>query len=111
MIALRKSESFMLDSPLAEPDVRWNPKDKYITERVVDEHGSIIWFGYGVNWKKEKGGKWGVLTTNKDAKPLEKYLPEIVYGEDRTYFKECETPLYELMYEELKYEKSCLKES
>ena len=36
-----------------------------------------------------------------DAKPLEKYLPEIVYGEDRNYFAPCEIPIYEKIYLEL----------
>ena len=40
-------------------------------------------------------------TTNEDAKPLEKYLPEIVYGEDRNYFAPCEIPIYEKLYLEL----------
>ena len=36
------------------------------------------------------------------AKSLEKYLPEIVSGNDRTYWKECEMPIYEKLYLELK---------
>jgi hypothetical protein len=32
---------------------------------------------------------------------LEKYLPEIVYGDDRNYFAPCEIPIYEKLYLEL----------
>jgi len=52
-------------------------------------------------WKKEQNGEWTKLTTNENAKPLDKYLPEIVYGEDRNYFAICETPIYEKLYLEL----------
>lgn len=95
------SEWFELERPLAEPEVDWKYSYPYMLERVVKQTGEIIWFGCAVNFKKEKDGKWGVLTTNYDAKPLEKYLPEIVYGEDRNYFKECEEPVYETLYKQL----------
>lgn len=101
MKLISKEEWFELDSPIGEPSEKWNPKDKYVIERKVRKDGAVIWFGLSVNWKKEKDGNWSVLATNEDAKPLEKYLPEIVYGEDRTYFKECEMPIYEKMYLEL----------
>jgi len=101
MKLISKDEWFELDSPIGELNEEWNPKDKYFIQRKVIKDGSIVWFGLAVNWKKEKDGNWGVLTTNEDAKPLEKYLPEIVYGEDRNYFKECEMPIYEKMYLEL----------
>ncbi len=96
-----KSEWFVLDEPLAEPNEKWDSKDKYYIERVVKKDGSIVWFGCSINWKKEPNGNWTELATNHDAKPLEKYLPEIVYGEDRTYWKECDIPIYEKLYLEL----------
>ncbi len=110
--AREKSEWFEMDSPLGEPDLkwekeRWNEKytakepNTYWIERTTKRNGEIIWFGCSVNWKKEKDGNWGVLATNENAKPIEKYLPEIVYGEDRTYFKECEEPIYETLYKQL----------
>ena len=51
---------------------------------------------------KEKDGNWTVLATNYDVKPLEEYLPDIVYsGEDRMYWKECDAPIYENLYLDL----------
>lgn len=97
MKLIRKSEWFALDRPFAEPNVKWWDGE-YQIERVVDKNGTIIWFGCDVNWKKEVNGIWTELATNPDAKPLEKYLPEIVYGDDRTYWKECEIPIYEKLY-------------
>ena len=95
----RKSEWFILDEPLAEPNEKlFCPKEGYIIERQVDKDGTIVWFGIRINWKKELNGEWTVLAENTDAKPLEKYLPEIVYGGDRHYWKECEMPIYEKLY-------------
>ena len=93
-----KSEWFTLDSPIGEPDVKWEYSYQYQIERVVTSSGDIIWFGLNTNWKKEKDGYWTVLTVNEKAKPLKKHLPDIVYGEDRLYFKPCEMPIYEKMY-------------
>jgi hypothetical protein len=101
MKLISKSEWFLLDSPIAEPNEKWNNNEKYPIERAVQKDGSIVWFGLSVNWKKEPNGKWKVLTTNLNAKPLEKYLPEIVYGSDRTFWKECDTPVYEKLYLQL----------
>lgn len=94
----RKSEWFIFDRPIGEPNEKWNLDEEYHIERYTCEDGQIVWFGCSVNWKKEIGGNWTVLSTNEEAKPLEKYLPEIVYGEDRTYWKECEMPIYEKLY-------------
>lgn len=105
MIQLSKSEWYAIESPLAEPEERWNRNEKYHIERVVRENGDIIWYGCSVNWKKEIAGYWSVLTTNYEAKPLEKYLPDIVYGEDRTYWKICDVPLYEKMRTEINHAK------
>jgi len=93
-----KSEWFVLDSPLAEPNEKFYDKGNYHIERTVNQDGTIIWFGCSINWKRERGGPWTVLTTNEEAKPLKKHLPEIVYGSDRTYWKECVTPIYEKLY-------------
>jgi hypothetical protein len=103
MKQISKSEWFVLDRPLAEPNVKWGENDsEYHIERKVNRDGEIVWFGCDINWTKEIDGPWTVLATNPDAKPLEKYLPEIVYGNDRTYWKECEMPIYEKLYLELK---------
>jgi hypothetical protein len=97
----KKSEWFEFDSPLGEPNEDWTNQGKYLCERIVNKDGITIWFGININWKKEPDYGWEVLTENPDAKPLEKYLPEIVYGEDRTYWKDCEMPIYEKLYLEL----------
>jgi hypothetical protein len=96
-----KSEWLVLDKPLAEPNEKWSGNHKYHIQRVVKNDGSIIWFGLSINWKKEPGGNWTELAINHAAKPLEKYLPQIVYGENRTHWKECDTPIYEKLYIEL----------
>lgn len=99
-----KSEWFELDSPIGEPEYDWkncHSNDKYFIERIMNPDGSEIWFGININWKKDKGGEWTVLSTNENAKPLEKYLPDIVYGEDRTYWKPCDEPIYETLYQKL----------
>jgi hypothetical protein len=101
MRRISKSEWFRLDSPIGEPEIRWNNEDQYDIERFVTSDGTIVWFGHATNWQKKQNGEWTKLTTNEDAKPLEKYLPEIVYGEDRTYFAPCEMPIYEKLYLEL----------
>jgi len=101
MNRIRKSEWFVLDRPIAEPNEEWHIGDPYHIERLVDKDGGIVWFGCKINWKKEPNENWTELATNLDAKPLEKYLPEIVYGEDRTYWKECAMPIYEKLYLEL----------
>jgi len=99
MKQISKSEWFVLEKPLAEPNVKWSDNDdEYHIERKVYSDGQIVWFGCDINWKKEIDGNWTELAINSDAKPLEKYLPEIVYGHDRTYWKECEMPIYEKLY-------------
>ena len=92
-----KSEIFEFESPIGEPNLRYT--DKYYIERSVNSLGETVWYGIAINWKKVKGGVWTVLSTNENAKPLEKYLPDIVYGDDRTYWKPCEMPIYEQMYQ------------
>ncbi len=93
-----KSEWFILDKPFAEPNERWNDEDKYHIERLVRRDGATVWYGLSTNWKKELNGEWKELSTNYDAKPLEKWLPDTIYGEDRQYWKECGIPMYEQMY-------------
>lgn len=94
----RKSEWFELDSPLAEPNERWSKTEKYLVKRLTYPDGTIVWFGCSINWQKKPDGEWTELSINHNAKPIEKYLPEIVYGEDRIYWKPCDIPLYEQMY-------------
>lgn len=102
MKSLTKSEWFEFDYPIGEPDhvsrKEYNANNKYRIERIVNQEGEVIWFGINVNWKKMPGEEWTVLSINQEAKPLEKYLPEIVYGEDRVCWKLCDIPIYEQMY-------------
>jgi hypothetical protein len=105
----KKSEWFAFNKPLAEPNERWSDSEPYFIERLVDSDGSIVWFGCSINWKKEPGENWKVYTINEDSRPLEKYLPEIVYsGEDRMMWVECDPPIYEKLYLEY-YEKELRK--
>ena len=93
-----KIENFIFDKPLDEPNLKWNPKDTFHTHREERESGEIVWFGYETNWKKELNSNWKRLSVNENAIPLEKYLPEIIYGEDRLIWVDCETPIYEKLY-------------
>lgn len=102
MKLVRKSEWFEFDSPIGEPNVKYYANN-YVIERVVKSDGVVVWFGLDTNWKRESDGIWRVLTTNENAMPLDKYLPEIVYGGDRMYFKECDMPIYEKLYIENKF--------
>ena len=95
-----KSEWFILNRPIGEPETIWG-NDLYNIERLVREDGTIIWFGQNTNWRKEPNGEWEKLTTNENAKPLEEYLPKIIYGNSRTYYAPCEIPIYEKLYLEL----------
>lgn len=101
---VKKSEWLSFPKPFGEPEEEWPESyGEYWIERIVNEDGATIWFGCSVNWKKEKNGNWTVLSKNEDVKPLEKYLPEIVYGEDRWFWKECEEPIYEKLYKSLEF--------
>ena len=79
----------------------WFKHDGWFIERVVNDKGETIWFGQDTNYVKKPNSNWTKLTRNYNAKPLEKYVPEIVYGEDRNYFAECEEPIYEKLRTEL----------
>ena len=93
-----KIENFTFDRPLGEPNLEWNQKDTFHTHREQRENGEIVWFGYETNWKKEINSNWKKLSVNINAIPLEEYLPEIIYGEDRLIWVDCETPIYEKLY-------------
>lgn len=94
MKLVKKEEVFEFEYSIEDPTI-----SPYVTNRIVKSDGIVVWFGIDVNWKKENG-IWYVLTTNQNAKPLKKYLPEIVYGSDRTIWVECEEPYYEKLYNE-----------
>lgn len=93
---IKKTELFEFEKPFAEPEMyKHYTSQKYYIERFTYEDGKIIWFGEATNWLKQLDGTWTVLITNQNAKPLEKYLPDVVYGEDRNVFIPCEIPIYE----------------
>jgi hypothetical protein len=94
----RKTEYFVFDAPLDEPNIVWNANDDFRTSREESANGEIVWFGHSINWRKEPNGSWQVLSINENAIPLEKYLPELMYGGDRLIWVDCDTPLYEQLY-------------
>jgi hypothetical protein len=98
MTPLTKREEFILDSPIGEPDIVWR-EPQYIIERVVKEDGTIVWFGQGTNWVYDK--QWTKLAEDSTVKPLEEYLPDIVYPGERNIFVPCEEPIYETLYKQL----------
>lgn len=89
---VNKKESFEFEYSIEDTSIR-----PYNTYRIEYKDGEVIWFGLSVNWKRIDN-KWHVLGTNHNAKPLEKYLPDIVYGSDRTIWIECDIPEYEKLY-------------
>lgn len=99
-----KSELFELDSPIGEPDIKWESefseiKTKYVIERRQEKNGTIIWYGQATNWKKEPNKNWTFLTTNENVKPYK----DGTFPEGRTYFKPCEMPIYEKLYQQIKH--------
>jgi hypothetical protein len=60
MKLLKKSEVFILPSPLAEPQITWH-SDEYAIERLTKEDGTVIWFGYSTNWVRDIHGSWSKL--------------------------------------------------
>lgn len=116
--AREKSEWFEMDSPLGEPDLkwekeRWNEKytakepNTYWIERTTKRNGEIVWFGQGVNWKKEKDGVWTILGNDENVKPTKTYynpdgsISGYEYPENRTIWIPCEEPIYETLYKQL----------
>ena len=116
--AREKSEWFEMDSPLGEPGLkwekeRWNEKytakepNTYWIERTTKRNGEIIWFGQGVNWKKEKDGVWTVLGYDENVKPTKTYynpdgsISGHEYPENWTIWIPCEEPIYETLYKQL----------
>lgn len=94
MKLIKKEEVFEFDHSIENINIK-----PYSTNRIQYQSGEVVWFGISINWKRIDN-IWHVLTTNHKAKPLEKYLPEIVYGEDRTIWVECDMPTYEKYYQE-----------
>lgn len=97
MKLLTKSEWFLFDSPIGEPEVHYR-EDDYAIERLVKEDGTTVWFGLGINWTKDpEEDFWRVLSVDESIKEIEPG----VYPEERLVFLPCETPVYEIEY--LKY--------
>tara|TARA_R110000868_G_scaffold375557_1_gene640101 strand:- start:427 stop:759 length:333 start_codon:yes stop_codon:yes gene_type:complete len=109
MEARTKSEWFEMEKPFGEPELAKKYNDKsYWIERIVNEKEETIWFGQGVNWKKTKEGNWTVLGEDENVKPTETFYREdgsidgYSYPKGRQIWIECEPPIYEKMYLELK---------
>lgn len=117
--AREKSEWFEMDSPLGEPDLkwekeRWNEKytakepNTYWIERITKRNGEIIWFGQGTNWVKKKDSSWTYLGVDENVKPTlfikgENGMGDYAeYPEERTIWIPCEEPIYETLYKQLK---------
>ena len=88
----KKEEVFKFEYSIEQPSIK-----PYSTNRVEYEDGEVVWFGISTNWKRNNN-IWYKLSTNHNAKPLEKYLPDIIYGSDRTIWEECVMPIYEELY-------------
>ena len=97
MKLLSKSEWFLLESPIGEPEIDWKD-NSYIIERIVKQDSTIIWFGQGTNWVKKPDESWTKLSTNESVMPN----PDGTYPSERSYFAPCEMPIYEKMYMELR---------
>lgn len=107
MKLIKKEEWFEFDLPIGEPEYDWNRyygKNKYETNRIVNEEGEIVWFGISVNWKKKPGEGWTVLGVDENVKPTifikgENGMGDYAeYPEGRTIWVPCEMPIYEKMY-------------
>ena len=96
---ISKTEYFKFDKPIGEPDVKFY-ENEYLIQRKEDDK-VIIWFGLETNWKYLKSEKvWKKLTTDNNIEPLDIYFPDVIYPENKTYYKECKEPIYETKYKE-----------
>ena len=69
--------------------------------RVVKKNGELVWFGQGTNWvSKDNGETWKYLGTDYSVEPFEE--GGCVYHENRSIWIDCELPIYEKLYLELK---------
>ena len=108
MKLISKSEWFELPSPIGEPEIEWKYSYPYKIERIVKTTGEIIWFGEGVNWKKEHNKGWEVLGEDENVKPTyfikgENGMGDYAeYPEGRIIWIPCEEPIYETLYKQLK---------
>ena len=116
--AREKSEWFELDSPVGEPEIKWEKErwditytkkepNTYLIERVINREGEIIWFGLSKNWKNIKG-QWKVLGEDENVKPTETYynsdgtISGHTYPEGRIIWIDCKEPIYETLYKKIK---------
>jgi hypothetical protein len=105
MKLIKKTEWFELPSPLGEPEIEWNYSYPYLIERILDQDGTIIWFGEGTNWVKEKDKGWTYLGTDETVEMIPEFIDELgqrcggYYPENRNIFIPCDKPIYEQLYE------------
>jgi hypothetical protein len=91
-----KSEWFVLNSPVGEPDVNWKGKEYHI-ERIEKGDGEVIWFGCGTNWVKKRGEKWVRLACGNDNTNVDGAVHR-----DGAVFIPCGIPIYEILYDQIK---------
>jgi hypothetical protein len=102
-----KSEWFELPTPIGEPKIEWKYNYPYSIERIVKKDGTIIWFGEGTNWVREKDKGWTYLGTDETVEIVPEFINERgqlcggYYSEGRDIWIPCEEPIYETMYKQL----------
>ena len=105
MKLIESRQTFELESPLGEPNIKWG-NEKYYIDRL-QENGKIIWFGQGVNWVKKDNESWTVLGEDENVKPTLHIKGEngmgdyFEYPEGRQIWIPCEEPIYETLYKKL----------
>ena len=112
MEARNKSEWFELDKPIGESNiVKSYREDSYWIERVVKNNGEIVWFGLSTNWvSKDNGKTWKYLGVDETVEMIPETKNERgewvggYYPEGRNIWLDCELPIYERLYLELKNE-------
>lgn len=62
-----KSEWFILDEPIEEPEVNWTEEEYHIERR--EENGTVVWYGINTNWKYD-GKNWYKLKKGNFVKCL-----------------------------------------
>lgn len=110
MKARSKSEWFELDKPIGEPEIAKNwTESSYWIERIVKKDGEIIWFGQGTNWiSYDNGVSWKYLGTDESVQMIPETKNENgeweggYYPEGRNIWIDCEEPVYEKLYKELR---------
>ena len=106
MKLITKSEFFKFDKPIGEPELTKNwSEPNYSIERKEYITGRVAWFGQDTNWVTNDGKNWTTL-----AKYIQRYQDirgiwvegHYENGVNGRRFIDCEMPIYEKLYNELK---------